>query len=196
MDSLQNYIVAGLTSGTVVALIIGFLLHRAKTTIGQEVENRFKEALEVFKSEREWKEASLSKLLGPVVMHLERTLRVSDRYSKTTYNVAGKSYPDAMLMKESNEAIRSILLTNGHLIPENLLSKAHTLVAHYDLWLSRFILKFNKEKPTVDSVFDIGFAEEPFPEDAVRAFKSAYASMRNELYKVNAEHAGNDIGKE
>ncbi len=184
MEALLSGIIAGITSGTVISTILGILLIRAKTTIEKEVENKFTKALEVFKSEREWKEKSLSELIGPVVMHLDRTQRVGKRYSTTTYKEKGKSYHDAMLMKESNEAVRSILLTNGHLLPENLRNQAHKLVSHYDLWISRFNAKFEEEKPTVESVFDIGFTKESFPEDAVKAFQSAYDSLRAELYKV------------
>ncbi len=195
MESLLSGIIAGITSGTVISAILGILLHRAKTTIEKEVEDQFTKALEVFKSARGWKEKSLSKLLGPVVMHLERTSRVAERYSTTTYKEKGKSYSDAMLMKESNEAVRSILLSNGHLLPENLRSQAHQLVAHYDLWESRFDAKVKKDKPTADSVFDIGFTEEPFPEDAVKAFQDSYESLRDKLYDVKAAHAGNDTGQ-
>ena len=187
MESLLSGIIAGITSGTLISAILGILLHRAKTTIEKEVENQFTKALEVFKSAREWKEKSLSELLGPVVMHLGRTSRVAERYSTTTYKEKGKSYSDAMLMKESNEAVRSILLSNGQFLPENLRSQAHKLVAHYDLWESRFDAKVEKEKPTADSVFDIGFTEEPFPEDAVKAFQDSYESLRYELYDVKAD---------
>lgn len=184
MENLQSGIIAGVTSGTVISLILGVLLHRAKTTIEKEVEGQFNKAFEVFKSAREWKEKALANLIGPVVMHLERTSRVADRYSRQTFKEKGKSYSDAMLMRESNDAVRSILLANGHLVPENLRVPAHKLVAHYDLWINRFDTKFEKEKPTADSVFDVGFAEEPFPKDAVKAFQDSYEGLRGELYDI------------
>lgn len=187
MDSVLTSLVAGVTSGSVISLIAGFFLHKTKTEIEKRIENRFKEALEVFKSEREWKEQTLSQLLGPVVMHLERTSRVADRYRETTYCQVGKSWFDAKLLKESNNKVKSILLANGHLLPNDLIDSAHQLVAHYDLWESRFDAKVLKEEPDAESIFDIGFTEQEFPRDAVEKFRQSYNNLRTELYSIDKE---------
>ncbi len=220
MESFTNLVLAGVLSGSVLAVIVGFLLQRAKTRIEmevetqftktkatiekeveiqftktkaileKEVETQFTKALNVFMSQREWQEKSLSELIGPVYMHLDRTSKVAARYRITTYKEKGKSYYDAMLMRKSNEEVRSLLLGKGYLLPETLRSYAHKLVAHYDLWLSRFDAKLNEEKPTSDSIFDIGFTEESFPEDALKAFQDAYNSLRKDLYGIEASRNG------
>lgn len=198
MENLIALLVSGLVSGSVLAVIVGVLLQRARTTIEKEVETQFTEtrtriekeveiqfnkALEVFTSEREWREKSLSELVGPVYMHLDRTSQVAKRYKKT-YKEQTTSYFDALLMQDSNEAVRSVLLSKGHLLPEELRGHAHALVAHYDVWLRRFDAKVAKEAPTAESSFDVGFAEVPFPEEAAKAFRDSYKRLRKELYNV------------
>ena len=200
MGNLIDLIISGLLSGSVLAVIVGVLLQRARTTIEKEVEIQFTEtratiekeveiqfnkALEVFMSEREWREKSLSELIGPVYMHLDRTSQVAKRYKKT-YKEQTTSYFDALLMRDSNEAVRSILLSKGHLLPEDLRDHAHALVAHYDVWLRRFDAKVAVEKPTAESFFDVGFAEVPFPKEAAKAFRDSYERLRKELYDVHA----------
>ena len=107
---------------------------------------------------------------------------MSDRYRNTTHRLATDSFFDARLMRDSNEALLTTLLSNGHLIPGNLRAHAHSLVGHFDLWLQRFYAKLEKEKPTVDSTFDVGFAKEPFPKDAAAAFLDCFEVLRAELY--------------
>ncbi len=136
------------------------------------------------KSTRDWKEQALSDLVGPAVMHLERTGLVAERYRETSHFLEGDSYFDAMLMRDSNVELRGILLSKGHLIPEELRPHANTLVGHYDLWLRRFDAKVEKDQPTADSIFDVGLAEIEFPTASVDAFKSCYLQMREELYGV------------
>lgn len=135
-------------------------------------------AIEETRFTRDWKERSLSEVVGPVVMHLDRTARVADRYSDHP-----ASYLEAQIMRDSNEAVRSILLRNGHLIPTNLVVHAHKLVEHYDVWIRRFDEKVARENPTPDIRFDVGFSNPGFPEDAQIAFKESFVLLRMELYE-------------
>lgn len=147
MDSSETFVwgpfiaqtfVATLLSGSIVGFILKFLADRK---------------VEKHRFTRDWKERSLSTVVGPVVMHLGRTSHVAARYQKT-HREKTASYFDAKLMRDSNESLRSILLSNGHLLPEDLRSHAHALVAHYDVWLRRFDAKVALEKPDTDSSFD------------------------------------------
>jgi hypothetical protein len=163
-------LVATLLSGS----IVGFVL---KVLVDRRVEKQ--------RFERDWKERSLSVVVGPVVMHLNRTAKVAARYSTTTFKEKTTSYFEAQLMKDSNESVRSILLSNGHLIPADLRAHAHALVAHYDVWLRRFDEKVAQTRPGADAVFDVGFAEVPFPRESADAFELAYKKLRLELYGVS-----------
>ena len=169
-EFLVQTLVTTLLSGS----IVGFFL---KSLVDRRVEqHRFT---------RDWKEQSLSVVVGPVVMHLNRTYQVATRYKKTSKERT-TSYFDATLMQDSNESVRTILLSNGHLIPERLRSHAHNLVAHYDVWLRRFDAKVALEKPEADSLFDVGFAEIPFPREAAEAFREVYDELRKDLYDVTS----------
>jgi hypothetical protein len=161
-------LLATLLSGSIIGLLL-------KAFVDRRIErSRFT---------RDWKEQALARLIGPVVMHLNRTLHVRNRYQKT-YAKKTASYFDARLMRDSNEAVRAILLSNGHLIPDELREHAHALVAHYDVWLQRFDAKVELEKPSAESTFDVGFAEVPFPREAAASFEQAYGRLREELYGV------------
>jgi hypothetical protein len=172
MDNWGSFIaqtlVATLLSGSIVGVVLKVFVDRK---------------LEKHRFTRDWKEQSLSAVVGPVVMHLDRTSKVASRYIRT-HREKTTSYFDAMLMRDSNEAVRSILLSNGNLLPEDLRTHAHALVAHYDVWLRRFDAKAALEKPDADSSFDVGFAEVRFPEAAAKAFQDSYGRLREELYDV------------
>ena len=165
---LLQTLLATLLSGSIIGLFLKALVDRR---------------LEQARFTRDWKELSLANVVGPVVMHLNRTLQVRNRY-KQTYAQKTTSYFDARLMRDSNDAVRGVLLSHGHLIPHELLEHAHALIAHYDVWLRRFDAKVELEKPTAESTFDVGFAEVPFPREASDAFAASYNRLRAELYGV------------
>lgn len=124
--------------------------------------------------------------LVPVVMHLDRTKRVASRYRTVTYAQKETGFFEAQLMRDSNGSIRELLLSNGHLLPEQLRRPAHLLVEHYDVWLRRFDAKVAREGPNPKSTFDVGFAEVKFPADAAQEFNTWYEALRKELYGVDA----------
>lgn len=167
---IAQTLIATLLSGSIVGFVLKVFVDRR---------------MEKHRFARDWKEQSLSKVIGPVIMHLDRTSQASARY-QTTYREKTTSYFDARLMRDSNEAVRAILLSNGHLLPEELRTHAHALVAHYDVWLRRFDAKVALENPDATASFDVGFAEVAFPRSAVKAFQESYVKLREELYGVKA----------
>jgi hypothetical protein len=163
-------LIATILSGSIVGLFLKGWLDRR---------------MEAERFTRDWKEKSLSLLIGPVVMHLDRTKQVASRYRTTTFAQQTTSYFEAQLMRDSDQAIRELLLSNGHLLPEHLRRPAHALVAHYDVWLRRFDEKVAREDPDAASTFDVGFAQPKFPDDAADEFNAAYEALRKELYGVD-----------
>jgi len=168
---LLQTLIAAVLSGSIVGLALKTFLDRA---------------VEKHRFTRDWKERSLSTLVGPVVMHLNRTSQVAARYRSKSFKEPTTSYFDAKLMRDSNEKVRLILLSNGHLLPEDLRTHADTLVAHYDVWVRRFDAKVELEVPEADSTFDVGFADLPFPSEAAIAFRDSYQQLRSELYGVES----------
>jgi hypothetical protein len=160
---LVQTLVTSVLSGSIVGLVLKSLLDRR---------------MEKHRFTRDWKEKSLTTLVGPVFMHLNRTKHGAARYKKT-FAAKTTSFLEAGLLRDSNEAVRSLLLSHGHLLPEELRTHAHALVAHYDVWLRRFDAKVAVEKPDVSTAtFDVGFAEVPFPEAAEEAFRTCYETLR------------------
>ena len=159
-------LIATLLSGSIVGLVLKAFLDRN---------------LEKHRFIRDWKERSLASVVGPVVMHLDRTKQVADRYRSRTHQQIKTSYLEAELLKDSNQSVQSILLSNGHLLPAALQIHAHRLVAHYDVWLRRF-KELAASKPDADAPFDVGFSEIKFPEDAAEAFKESFQMLQEELY--------------
>jgi len=177
---IAQTLVTAVLSGSIVGIILKMFIDRR---------------LERLRVTREWQERVLSTVVGPIVMHLDRTAKVAARYQKT-FNQHTTSYFDAQLMHESNLQLRTILLTNGHLLPATLRPHAHRLVAHYDVWLARFDAKVVLETPTAESMFDIGFVDPRFPVEASAAFLAEFDELREHLYGIRtlvAEATGEEI---
>lgn len=68
MDSIISGIIAGVTSGAVISTIVGFLLLKRTAAIEATIKGQFERSITIFRSTREWKEQSLSELLGPIYM--------------------------------------------------------------------------------------------------------------------------------
>jgi hypothetical protein len=132
VGTLAQTVVAGLASGSAIAAIIGVLFHYRARQIEQQIKNEFDKRLDVFRSARAWKERSVSELLGPVFLQLERTQRAFKRWSSKNL------YLEAKIIKEGNTIIRDLLLSRPHLIPPPLLEDTAKLIEHYDRWLEEF----------------------------------------------------------
>jgi hypothetical protein len=163
-------LITTLLSGSIVGLVLKAFIDRR---------------MDKARTTREWKDKALALLISPVVMHLGRTSEVADRY-QTSSGKKTKSFFDAHLMRDSNLQVRSLLIANGHLLPESLRAHAHRLIAHYDVWIAIFDEKVALEKPHAESMFDIGFVAVAFPVAASEAFTVEYAALREELYGVRA----------
>lgn len=164
--SILQLVLAALLSGAVASSIIGVIFHRYVTRIEQEI-----------KSQHTWKEQSVSSLLGPVNMQLDRTKRAFDRWT------AKNLYLEAKVIKEGNQTIRDLLLAKGHLIPPELLEDAGKLIEHYDVWLEKFEKQRLANKPDLDSAFTfVGPEGYPFPRQSADRFQEKFRDYWKELY--------------
>ena len=177
MESLINSLIAGIVSGSVISAVLGLFFHRRTARIEEEVRAQFQKSLDVSRSRREWKEQSLSELLGPVYMQLDRTERAFSRW--TSKNL----YLEAKIIREGNLTIRDLLLKKGYLIPPELLDDAGRLVEHYDRWLEEFEKQRLSENPDLNAPFTfVGPTGYPFPGDAAQRFQEVFSRLWNELY--------------
>ena len=162
MRSFVYLMLSGLLSGTFMAALLGLILARRT---------------DIFRSQRGWKERSVSDLLAPIHMQLERTGRAFKRYE------AKNTFLEAKVLREGNVTIRDLLLKNAHLIPPHLLEDASRLVEHYDRWLEEYAKVRDEQSPSLDSPFVfVGPQGFPFPSDAEARFHETFHKYWRDLY--------------
>ena len=149
--------------------------------------------LEVWRSERAWQMSALTEVIAPTVMQLSRSAALAERYREQ------QRVGEAVLLRESNQTIRALILSKSHLLPSELVSVSECLLTHYDIWLKRFDLSLSKYKassggqePAPDQSFDVGFASLEatkcggFPKEAPAKFRQQYDVLRKALYGLPA----------
>jgi hypothetical protein len=162
--SVTEVILAAVISGGVVSVLLGFVLRvlfdRRLGRATEEIKNEFAERALVYRSNREWREASITELLGPVYMQLDRSGRAFERWRSRNI------YIETAIMKEGNTTVRDLLLAKGSLIPPELLEHAGKLVEHYDRWLEEYENVRGGEHPDPNAPFVfVGPKGFPFPRD-------------------------------
>lgn len=168
---------AAILSGAVISAILGIMFQGRAKRIEAEIKNQFEESLESFRSKREWKEKSVSELLGPIYMQLDRTERAFNRW--TSKNL----YLEMKVIREGNSTIRDLLLEKGHLIPPQALNEAGKLIEHYDRWLEEFEKQRLTDNPDLETPFVfVGPAGYPFPREAQSKFRELFKRYWEELY--------------
>jgi hypothetical protein len=145
---------------------------------GAIIKKRFDAEFDVWRSQRAWKEKSVTELLGPVYMQLERTRRAFERWDQKNAYLEGK------VVREGNLAIRDLLLTKPSLIPPELRPHASELVQHYDVWLEEYERWRVSQPASQDSpayIF-VGPQGYEFPKPAEQGFVHAFERYWAELY--------------
>jgi hypothetical protein len=169
---LAQLVLAAIISGGVasVLLILSFRYF---------FEPRLVRAAETQRSVRERKEQSLTEVLGPITMQLERSGRAFSRWETRNDFLEGK------VVKEANTQIRDLLLAKGHLLPADLFGHAGDLIEHYDRWLEEYADK--REGPNAaehEGPVYVGPLGYPFPDDAEQAFRATFERLRAELFDI------------
>jgi hypothetical protein len=181
MDAIVSGLIAGVTSGSLLAAVLGVMLARRTETVKKEVEAQFTKFLEVSRSQRAWKEKAVSDLLGPVCIQLGRTERAFQRWR------AKNLFLEAKVIREANLTVRDLLLKNPHLIPPELLKDAELLIDHYDRWLEEYEKVRQAEEPDLETPFVfVGPSGFLFPKGAEQRFIEVYDNYRKELYMQTA----------
>jgi hypothetical protein len=178
MNKFWELLIPALISSTVVGSIIGLILRKRTETIAAEVKNQFEKSMTIFRSSFQWKEKSVSELLGPIYLQFNRTKRAFHRYTATSL------YLEAKVLKDGNEKIRNLLLEKAYLIPTELIEDADTLIEHYDVWLEEFNKQRESENPNLEQQFIfVGPKGFRFPDNSEDKFKAKYHDLWNELYR-------------
>lgn len=176
MDAFIN----SLLGGSIVSVVAGILLYVQKERLTAAIKHEFEVTLDLYRSNRAWKETSLEQLLGPLFMQFDRTNRAMDRWKKQNL------YLEQMVIREGNLTMRDLLLKKGHLIPPDLWGHAGGLIEHFDLWLEELErLRGDKNpEPTTEFVF-VGPKGFPFPKDAETAFCDKFKQFQADLYETS-----------
>jgi hypothetical protein len=177
MGSFGSGLVAGITSGTVLAAVLGLLLARRTEQVKREVETQFMRLSEELRSQRGWKERSVSDLLGPLCIQLDRTNRAFGRWREKNL------FLEIKVIREANLIVRDLLLGKPHLIPPELFGNAAKLIEHYDRWLEEYERIRQAENPDLNASFVfVGPAGYPFPQESEVRFREVYDLYWKELY--------------
>jgi hypothetical protein len=177
MEPLWTGLIAGATSGSVIAAVLGVIFARRNEVIKKEVEAQFARLLDTSRSQRAWKEKCVAELLGPVCMQMDRTGRAFERWQEQNL------YLEMKVIREGNLTARDLLLKFPHLIPPELRYDATLLIEHYDRWLEEFEKRRLSEKPDLETKF-IFVGPEGFglPKPAEEKFYETFRQYWKELY--------------
>lgn len=167
------------------SLISAFI---SAAVVGGFLKWQFDKEFESWRSQRTWQVTALSEVIAPAVIHFERTSVIGDRYRHNP------RYGEAVLLRESNNAVRALILSKAHLLPSELLAPSGCLLTHYDIWLKRFDLalekykKIHRSEPPLDAQFDVGSSEieDPkcgkFPQEVPPLFRSQRDKLMRDVY--------------
>jgi hypothetical protein len=145
---------------------------------GALIKKRFDTELEVWRSQRGWKQESVTQLLAPIYAQLRRGGDAFQRWE------ARNAYVETQVIRASNLAIRDLLLSKAHLVPPSLREDAEALVTHYDVWLEEFERVRSTTANATDSpgyVF-VGPKGYPFPKEADQHFRKTFEEYWRDLY--------------
>jgi hypothetical protein len=119
------------------------------------------------KSEIERKRVLLE-LLGPMMIHLDRTKDYFEVWSPRNTVLA------TSVIHDSNKAVRNLLMSHAELIPLDLVDDAIALVEHYDAWF----VEYERVRRARDTPYVfVGPTGKPFPRESEARFRARYAEL-------------------
>jgi hypothetical protein len=183
VDNIAQLVLAALISSGVVTVVLGYFLNRRADQLGDRLRDEIARSYQIFASRRAWEEKSVGELLGPINMHLDRTELAFKRWREHDL------FLEANVIRESNLAIRDLLLGNASLIPPDLRHDASLLIEHFDAWLRKYDQeRVNKQPGQVDAAFTfVGPDGYPFPRTSADRFQDEFKRMWKRLYAPTGE---------
>jgi hypothetical protein len=182
METVFTALISASVMAAIVTALLNLLFKSKLEKITNDLKNQSEQLSTIFRAQYNWKEKSLSELLGPINMLLYRTEKAFFRLT------ANNKFVEAKILKESNEKIRDLLLQNGHLIPAELLNDANNLIEHFDRWLEEFEKVRGGTNPDLETPFIfVGPQGYPFPKKSADNFQKKYTEMWQEVYGNSEE---------
>ena len=121
------------------------------------------------------RERLLADLLGPVHMHMKRA-----EAAYHAYLADGRKFIYTQVIRDSNEAVRDLLLRRGYLLRDDLQVDALKLIEHLDIWLLKWYATREANQPALDDPFIFTNAS-VFPKQAAENLEAMYAQLASDV---------------
>lgn len=117
---------------------------------------------------------------------MQTLLARSDR-AYAGYLENGKTFLYAKILKDTNDALRHLILAHAHLLPPSQTGNAQTLLHHIDVWGALWEEVQRKSKPSLETVF-VFENRVTFPRSEVANLMAYYETLKNG--ELNSKSAG------
>lgn len=119
----------------------------------------------------EQSERVLAEVLGPVHMQMKRA-----EAAYRSYLDDGRKFIYTLVLRDSNTAMRDILLARGYLLPAELQEDALQLIEHLDIWLIKWHETRERTNPALDDPF-VFANESVYPRRSAQNLEAKYAEI-------------------
>ena len=131
-----------------------------------------------------WKETSLSQLLGPLYMQLSRIKRL---FKSLEHQGESQLASRLSRLKEAITDIQNTLLHKVHLIPPHLVQDADLLLEYCDHWLEKEDQLHTGDNADPSLPFNlVNLATSTFPTLSSNRFHGCFQNYWNELYSLES----------
>lgn len=116
-------------------------------------------------------ERMLMEVLGPVHMQMKRA-----EAAYRSYLDDGRKFIYTLVLRDSNAAVKDLLLERGYLLPAALQDDALQLIEHLDIWLIKWHELRERTNPSLDDPF-VFANESVYPKRSAQNLEAAYAAI-------------------
>ena len=116
-------------------------------------------------------ERMLMEVLGQVHMQMKRA-----EAAYRSYLNDGRKFIYTLILRDSNTAVRDLLLERGYLLPAALQDDALQLIEHLDIWLVKWHELRERTHPSLDAPF-VFANESVYPKQSAQNLAAAYAAI-------------------
>ncbi len=110
-------------------------------------------------------------VLGPVHMQMKRAEAAYRNYLND-----GRKFIYTLVLRDSNSAVRNLLLERGYVLPASLQDDALRLIEHLDIWLIKWHELRERTNPSLDDPF-VFANENVYPRQSAQNLAAAFAAL-------------------
>ncbi len=117
------------------------------------------------------RERMLMEVLGPVHMQMKRA-----EAAYRSYLNDGRKFIYTLVLRDSNAAVKDLLLDRGYLLPVGLQDDALQLIEHLDIWLIKWHELRERTNPSLDDPF-VFANESVYPKRSAQNLEATYVAI-------------------